>query len=82
MFGWLGLGLAVLLLTGCSSEARNISDFFATSCANCHGLDLRGGSARSLITNTWTYGSDDASIARVIREGDTNRGMPSFQAAL
>lgn len=83
--GWLSLGLAVLLCTSdtaAAAAARNISDLFATSCANCHGLDLRGGSARSLITNTWTYGSDDASVARVIREGDTNRGMPSFQAAL
>jgi hypothetical protein len=30
----------------------------------------------------WNYGSDDATIARLIRDGDIEKGMPSFKAAL
>ena len=76
------LGLAALLLAALPAGARSIPDFFTASCANCHGADLRGGSARSLVDGAWTHGSDDASIARVIREGDIIKGMPAWQGVL
>jgi len=78
----LTLGIAVLLAATARVPARSIPDFFTASCANCHGADLRGGSARSLVDDVWLYGSDDASIARIIREGDINKGMPAWKGVL
>jgi glucose/arabinose dehydrogenase len=65
-----------------AQPARNIPALYKELCANCHGADLRGGSARSLAEGNWNYGSDDATIARLIRDGDVEKGMPSFKAAL
>jgi glucose/arabinose dehydrogenase len=43
---------------------------------------MSGGSASSLVDNTWSYGGDDASIARSIRDGHTDRGMPAMRDQL
>jgi mono/diheme cytochrome c family protein len=38
-------------------------------CASCHGEDLRGGRASSLLDETWAFGGSDADIAESIRNG-------------
>jgi glucose/arabinose dehydrogenase len=81
--GWLSLaGVALLLTTGCASDGKDVNAFFTNNCAACHGLNLQGGTAPSLLTNAWKHGSDDLSIARIIREGDAAKGMPGWKAAL
>lgn len=82
MIRWLGLVAALLLGAGCSSEARDVVSFFTNNCAACHGINLQGGTAPSLLTNAWAYGSDDASIARIISDGNAPKGMPSWKEAL
>lgn len=77
-----GLGMALLLTSCTNSAARNVTDVYAASCASCHGVDLNGGSARSLVDGVWEFGADDDSVARMISVGNTNRGMPGFQAGL
>jgi len=84
----LAIALALPVLSGCdrstasAADGRNMVAFFANNCASCHGKDLEGGSAPSLLSGEWKYGSDDESIARVIREGDTLKGMPPWQGVL
>jgi len=79
----LRFGLVILsLLTGCTTEGRDMNAFFTNNCAACHGINLQGGSAPSLLTNNWKHGSDDLSIARVIRDGDVPKGMPAWKEAL
>jgi glucose/arabinose dehydrogenase len=79
---WLGLALALFLAAGCSSEARDITAFYSNNCAACHGINLQGGTAPSLLTNVWTQGADDVSIARAISEGNPTKGMPAWKEAL
>ena len=79
---WLGFALALFLATGCSSEARDVTVFFSNNCAACHGINLQGGTAPSLLTNVWTQGADDISIARAISEGNPTKGMPAWKEAL
>jgi aldose sugar dehydrogenase len=71
-----------LLLVGVQAFGRNVGEFFDQNCANCHGKDLQGGSAPSLLGDTWKHGSDDASIARSISEGFPTNGMPTWKPAL
>lgn len=79
---WLGFALALFLATGCSSEARDVVSFFTNNCAACHGINLQGGTAPSLLTNVWKQGADDVSIARAISEGNPTKGMPAWKEAL
>lgn len=65
-----------------NADARNVAQFFDQNCANCHGKNLQGGQAPSLLSDTWKHGGDDASIAHSISEGYITNGMPSWKAAL
>jgi aldose sugar dehydrogenase len=64
------------------SEGREVTKLYADTCASCHGANMSGGSASSLADNTWRYGGDDASIARSIRDGHSDAGMPAMRQAL
>jgi glucose/arabinose dehydrogenase len=54
----------------------------ADLCASCHGDDLRGGRASSLLDETWTFGGSDADLAASIRDGRPGTLMPPFKATL
>jgi glucose/arabinose dehydrogenase len=43
---------------------------------------MSGGSGPALAAGVWHYGSDDASIARSIRDGHPDKGMPAMRGAL
>ena len=78
----IGFGAAIFLAASSSLQARDIVAFFTNNCALCHGINLQGGTAPSLLTNSWKHGSDDESIARTIRDGDALKGMPAWKEAL
>lgn len=50
-------------------------------CATCHGEDLSGNQAQSLIDGVWLYGSGN-SIYRNIKFGISAAGMPDYQDGL
>jgi glucose/arabinose dehydrogenase len=58
------------------------ADSYAKHCAVCHGREARGGQGPSLVRTAYAHGVDDASVARTIREGFPEGGMPAFGAAL
>ena len=51
-------------------------------CASCHGDDLRGGRASSLLDETWVFGGSDADLAASVRDGRPGTLMPPFKATL
>jgi glucose/arabinose dehydrogenase len=77
-----GLFIAILLFANHLAAARDVVAFFTNNCVTCHGLNLQGGTAPSLLTNNWKHGADDLSIARIISEGDVAKGMPAWKEAL
>ncbi|PTY01269.1 glucose sorbosone dehydrogenase [Opitutus sp. ER46] len=52
------------------------------TCSGCHGADMRGGKAPSLLGREWKHGGDDAALERSIREGYPESGMPAFRETL
>jgi mono/diheme cytochrome c family protein len=62
-----------------NEEARVL---YARFCANCHGRDLGGGMASSLVDGRWEYSDDDAALYDVITAGLPDAGMPSFSAGM
>lgn len=75
-------GLFAIAVSTVEIAARDIARVYADNCATCHGQNLEGGAGASLIDGVWKYGSDDESIARIIRDGKEEEGMPSMKNAL
>ena len=88
--GWKAACAALLVVVPISafgmqnppSEGREVTKLYTDACAGCHGADMSGGSASSLIDGKWRYGGDDASIARSIRDGHADAGMPPMGKSL
>ena len=83
--------LSGALLGGCSKLFPHRApgeQLYVDHCADCHGLDGRGNTAREmgqpyadLTDDVWKFGGDDTSIANAIREGSFGL-MPGFQQQL
>lgn len=73
-----------LLTTACGQQVRTgaVAQRYIELCANCHGKNLEGGQAQSLLDDVWLAGGDDESLARSIRNGFPEKGMPAWGAAI
>ena len=71
-------GLISLAQQNPPSRGRDVTKLYAEKCASCHGAEMTGGSASSLVDGVWRYGGDDASIAASIRNGHPEAGMPAM----
>ena len=65
-------------LTGSS----DIPETFTKLCASCHGADLKGEIAQSLLDGSWQFGSGKSDIMRSIKFGYPHHGMPAWGAIL
>ena len=76
-----GLVGCATLATAQAERSGKVAEVFAERCAACHGAQLQGGQAKSLL-DEWRYGGDDASLTATIRDGRTDAGMPPFAAMM
>lgn len=53
---------------------------YRENCAGCHGANLEGGSAESLIDAEWKNGSGDEAITTSIRDGVRGTAMPAWKS--
>jgi cytochrome c oxidase cbb3-type subunit III len=51
---------------------------FSTTCASCHGDDMKGKIGPSLVDNVWIHGGDPVAVAKTIRDGVLAKGMPAW----
>jgi glucose/arabinose dehydrogenase len=70
------------LLFVAQAAAQEVRRIYREQCASCHGQNLEGGLGGSLVDGVWRHGADDESVARVIREGVVENGMPGYGAVL
>jgi len=88
----LGILIFPLILSACKQtpaeeEAAIDPDQRATEiydqyCSNCHGTDLRGGNAQSLLDGVWKFGDGQGYVSRNIKFGIPHLGMPSYEQSL
>jgi len=64
---------------GSDQRAKEIYDQY---CSNCHGKDLRGGNAQSLLDGVWQFGDGSGYVTRNIKYGIPHLGMPSYENSL
>ncbi len=55
---------------------------YQQNCAQCHGADLTGGNATSLVDGIWQFGAENGYITRNIKFGIPHLGMPSYEKTL
>lgn len=55
-----------------------IATVYAENCASCHGDKMQGAQAPSMLDDIWINGGDDESLARSIRNGFPDKGMPAW----
>ncbi len=78
----LALAATATVAARANNLGRDAKQLYAQYCADCHGENLAGNKAPSLISGTWKHGSSYASLRRTIQEGRPEFGMPAFKAAL
>jgi glucose/arabinose dehydrogenase len=61
---------------------RSIPKIYISTCAACHGTRLQGSQGPSLLTSKYIHGSEDEEVARSIRGGYPDKGMPAWGGAL
>jgi len=72
----------LLVVLTVSLSAQNGQVLYQQNCAQCHGSDLKGGNAASLIDGVWQFGAENGYIFRNIKFGIPHLGMPSYEASL
>ena len=78
-FGWAAVAATGFISSlGAESTGRDAGQMYADLCASCHGRNLEGGKGGSLVKGEWKRGGDDVSLARSIRLGIPEWGMPAF----
>ena len=80
------LTFATLAVSASAQGLRNgtgtVAQRYAELCASCHGKELEGASAPTMLKDVWLHGGDDESIAHSIRTGFPDKGMPPWGAAI
>jgi glucose/arabinose dehydrogenase len=61
---------------------RTAEELYMQQCASCHGQQLQGGSAQSMVDGVWQYGSRDSDLLRNIKYGISAVGMPNYEPAM
>lgn len=65
-----------------NQDAETGEQLYQRICATCHGAQLQGGQAQSLVDAIWQFGSGRGDIVRNIKHGIPDFSMPSFESAL
>jgi glucose/arabinose dehydrogenase/cytochrome c5 len=58
------------------------AQIFAANCASCHGADMNGARAPSLVRADFLASTNDETIRKVIADGEPDQGMPAFKGTL
>lgn len=75
-------GLAVTLAAQ-PTPRKDVAKIYHEICANCHGAQLEGGQAPSMLDDQWSSGrGTDEDLARIIRDGSLEKGMPAFHSLM
>jgi len=82
----LGTGALVaspLLLAQAPAPKKDVAKVWTEVCASCHGANMQGAQAPSMLDDTWISGNgDDAALAATIKNGRLDKGMPAFSNLL
>ena len=76
------VAVLVLLAAPAFAQEPDARSLYQKHCAQCHGADLQGGNAQSMVDGVWQFGAEGGYLFRNIKYGITHLGMPGFEKAL
>ena len=80
---FLSLGFLAAVLDAQQAPARpDGRALYMRHCAQCHGADLEGGNAGSLVDGIWNHGAGPGYVRMSIKNGITHLGMPAYELTL
>jgi aldose sugar dehydrogenase len=79
VLAWCAAAATLSAQTDPHAEGRAL---YRKSCANCHGAQLEGGMASSLVDGQWAFGDERNRLFGNIHDGIADRGMPAFGRVL
>ncbi len=85
LYGMTSLVLCFVMTTSAAETEDVAADgakLYQTNCAQCHGAELQGGNAQSLVDGVWQFGAGKWGMASTIQQGITHLGMPAFGLSL
>ena len=78
----LSVTLSVPALLVPAQDAPDGKALYGQYCAQCHGAELQGGNAQSMVDGIWNFGEGKGYLSRNIKHGITHLGMPAYESAL
>ena len=72
----------IVLTIAEAAFAQDGAAIYAQHCAQCHGADLRGGNAQSMVDGVWQFGGESRYLERNISNGIPQLGMPGYKETL
>ncbi len=81
--GWRLLATSVFFMVALSATAQETAQqTYQRLCAVCHGEQMQGGMASSLVDGQWEFGRSRSYRFRNIADGISDRGMPAYRHVL
>ncbi|GMV91488.1 MAG: hypothetical protein AMXMBFR82_12660 [Candidatus Hydrogenedentota bacterium] len=65
-----------------AQETPDGAALYKQYCAQCHGAELQGGNAQSMVDGVWQFGEGAGYMFRNTKHGITHLGMPAYEATL
>lgn len=65
-----------------AQERPDPAALYQQLCATCHGVNLEGGNAQSMLDGVWQFGPGTGDLVRIIEHGMTDLGMPAYESVL
>ena len=81
-FAKCSLSIVVFIILIFDVNAQDAAVLYQKNCAQCHGADLNGGNATSLVDGIWQFGAERGYVTRNIKFGIPHLGMPSYEKTL
>jgi glucose/arabinose dehydrogenase len=72
----------IAVAAGPAAAGSEGAALYQSNCAQCHGAELQGGNAQSLVDGVWQFGGGPWGMANTIQQGITHLGMPAFRLTL
>ncbi len=74
--------LAANMLIGSAVQAQNVNELYQQNCLSCHGDNMAGGSAPSMLDDEWYTDGSDRALYNAIYDGIEDAGMPAYKGGL
>lgn len=64
------------------AQSQSVGELYKQNCISCHGDNMAGGSAPSMLDDEWLTDGSDRALYNAIYDGIEDAGMPAYKGGL